>query len=300
MYLRYHQKNNFGDALNPLIWDHFLPGFFDDDRSTVFVGIGSLLGFDFEPTSRKIVFSTGLGGGDPANYGRAPTLDPSWEIVCVRGPLTAETLGIPSGKAVTDGAALIRRMAWPEPEPRYTCSLMPHVRSLEFLDFETLCLDNGLHFIDPRRDPSVIVGEIMASGKLVAEALHGAIAADALRVPWVPLKMFRQVNEFKWRDWAASMEVEGMETGRPPELFDRDALSRIAAHKLGRLDISPLREALAGGYALFQDRVVRPRVDSALAILRERQGYLSAERVLDARCDRLLELLSDVRRRWGS
>src|SRR5439155_10040399 len=41
------------------------------------------------------------------------------------------------------------------------------------------------------------------------ESLHGAIVADALRVPWVPLRIRRNphTSPFKWEDWCSSMEL---------------------------------------------------------------------------------------------
>ena len=39
----------------------------------------------------------------------------------------------------------------------------------------------------------------------MTEALHGAIVADALRVPWIAVKLFDHIIEFKWRDWCRSL-----------------------------------------------------------------------------------------------
>jgi succinoglycan biosynthesis protein ExoV len=44
MLLTYHKGQNFGDALNPVIWNHFLPNFFDDDNNHLFLGFGTILG----------------------------------------------------------------------------------------------------------------------------------------------------------------------------------------------------------------------------------------------------------------
>ncbi|MGD1914332.1 MAG: hypothetical protein ACFB2X_26895 [Rivularia sp. (in: cyanobacteria)] len=50
--------------------------------------------------------------GSGVGYGGRglPTIDESWKIYCVRGPLSAKKLGIAPELAVSDGAALIRRM----------------------------------------------------------------------------------------------------------------------------------------------------------------------------------------------
>lgn len=63
MKLAYHTGNNVGDAINPLIFDHFLGAdFFDGREETHLLGIGSILGLKAGLPGRKIVFSSGWGG----------------------------------------------------------------------------------------------------------------------------------------------------------------------------------------------------------------------------------------------
>lgn len=49
----YKENSNFGDALNPLIFQKLLPDFFNDDSDIAFIGIGSLLGQPFTKKYRK-------------------------------------------------------------------------------------------------------------------------------------------------------------------------------------------------------------------------------------------------------
>jgi succinoglycan biosynthesis protein ExoV len=42
-YQRADKLRNFGDSLNPWLWERLLPNFFDGDPSTTFVGFGTLL-----------------------------------------------------------------------------------------------------------------------------------------------------------------------------------------------------------------------------------------------------------------
>ena len=38
--------------------------------------------------------------------------------------------------------------------------------------------------------------------------MHGAIVADALRVPWIPVHTDTNILSFKWQDWCLSTGVE--------------------------------------------------------------------------------------------
>lgn len=59
MKLCYWGGNNFGDKLNPYIFEKLLPNFFDGDDKLAFVGIGSILNFDeVKKNEKKIIFST--------------------------------------------------------------------------------------------------------------------------------------------------------------------------------------------------------------------------------------------------
>lgn len=196
---------NFGDELNELIWNHFLGEILDEDENTTFVGIGTLINHYLpnrtSSAKKRIIFSTGVG------YGDVPTFDKSYDIRCVRGPLSAKKLGIDPQLAITDGALLIQDVySRKTSNQRYQFSYMPHYKHATDA-WKMLCHDIGFGYIDPRSPVESVLNKISSTDILLTEAMHGAIVADALRVPWVPIVSGKGILRFKWEDWCQAMEL---------------------------------------------------------------------------------------------
>lgn len=220
---------NFGDVLNPYIFERLLPDTFDDDAISIFVGIGTLLEKGMgealnippeyldhhEPLSKWIVvFGSGAGYYDP------PVIDSRWRIYCVRGPLTAELLGLDAQLAVADPAILIRRLYTSSKNKIYKYSLMPHHSNASPI-LKAICDEADIHYIDPLASVDSILADISSSETLLTEALHGSIVADALRTPWVPIQTDSTIFSFKWHDWCKSIGKEYKPT------ITSDVLNRI-------------------------------------------------------------------------
>jgi succinoglycan biosynthesis protein ExoV len=205
-YQRPDQQPNFGDELNRWLWQQTLPELLDDDSSTVLVGIGTLLNNKLPQRIAKaqhvIVFSTGAGYEQ-----RLRAIPRHWHIYAVRGPLTARLLGLPENLALTDGAILLRRWYQPIPIKCFRFAFMPHVHHANFATpiLQQVCRQLGFAYIDPRGSVEAILDNISQTEVLITEAMHGAIAADALRVPWIPVITSSRILKFKWRDWHASI-----------------------------------------------------------------------------------------------
>ncbi len=93
---------NFGDELNSLLWPKLLPGFFDDDAATRFLGIGSILDNRHDPAMTKVVAGSGYGGYQPRI-----ALNETWVVHWVRGRRTARSLGLPTTMGIGDPASLL-------------------------------------------------------------------------------------------------------------------------------------------------------------------------------------------------
>ncbi|HHS9965201.1 TPA: polysaccharide pyruvyl transferase family protein [Raoultella ornithinolytica] len=210
MKLYYYESKlgNFGDDLNKWLWDELLPDYFDNDESVRFSGIGTIITDTMPKSNKWIVFSSGVGYGYPPTGFGSPE---HWDIMSVRGPLSAHVLGIDNSKAITDGAALLSVL--PEFRPlqedqREGIIFIPHHNALETGRWQEVCKACNVEFVNPTHDAKYVIQKIRSSKLVLADAMHAAIIADAMRVPWVPLVTSNQINTFKWLDWTQSIQVE--------------------------------------------------------------------------------------------
>ena len=232
---------NFGDELNATMWNHILPaGFLDGDPAELFIGIGSIIQHDYPARARKVVVGAGYGG-----YTRMPDVhDGSWDIRFVRGPQTAEALGIDPALAIADAAVLLRATPLPKPADGIGIAFMPHFESLERGDWAEACRLAGIRLIDPTLPTDEVIAEIRGARLLITEAMHGAIVADALRTPWIAVRTMHAVHRYKWFDWARSLDIDY----RPAFLMPSNGREAWAA-ATGRSGSGPRARRLLGGTA---------------------------------------------------
>lgn len=204
---------NFGDYLNPWLWERLAPGCFDGDPLTVFLGIGTILNqkHGFERYPQKVVMGSGVG------YGPLIEPDPSWRFYCVRGPRSAQALALSADLAVTDPGMLVRRFI-SRRYPAHKFGFMPHFH--HNLDaWRCICRDIGIAYVNPQQEVDSVLNEMLDCEVLLTEAMHGAIIADALGTPWVPVRIDQRILDFKWIDWCESVGL----TYQPhalPRLFE--------------------------------------------------------------------------------
>lgn len=287
MKLYYHKDplGNFGDDLNPWLFGRLLPrglsGFCfhepslrrpGDAEGELLLGIGTLINDVVPRDAEKYVFGSGAG------YGSKPQIDGHWHFLCVRGPRTAGALGLPSDLAITDPAVLCQTVELPAPAARVPLSFMPHCASARQGYWREVCDVMNLRYIDPHSPVDRVLAEIAGSERLITEALHGAIVADALRVPWHPVSSHSGVLEFKWLDWCESLRM----SYRP----------------------SALPALWSSANPTWAERLKRPikfnMATRALRAVAERsQPCLSDSSVLSSAVDRLRERLEILRRQLG-
>jgi len=207
MKLYYHKSpvNNFGDVLNPWFWNKIFGEQWQEKgpKNEIAVGIGTLINESLNSTNYYHILGSGVGYGKilPKNRDR-------WNIHCVRGPLSAKTLELEPSFAITDPAILISDyIQFKSNKKRFDFSFMPHV-DIDSYKYQVICERVGINYISPRWDMYKILANINQSEKLLCSAMHGAILADTLRVPWLPIITANDILSFKWNDWCQSVNLE--------------------------------------------------------------------------------------------
>ena len=260
------------------------------------MGIGTVIGLWELPrnTEKLYVFSSGFG------YGYVPKFDERWEIICVRGPLTAQALGIDEKLAITDAGVLSDVLIEHSIEKKYKCSYIPHHYSEEkYGHWPELCAERGIHFISPiiTNTNSVldVIHEIARSEVIICEALHGAIIADTLRVPWIPVKAYSHINSFKWQDYCSSVQLE-LHMEKIPAIYSDTFLKNKLISKTP-FTLPPAIEEFvykAGQRALNNKK--QKVMDYLEKIKVKNESFLCEESVLALRKEQLYEKLQLIRK----
>lgn len=287
---------NFGDDLNPWLWPRFVPELGTAvARSDFLVGIGTLLNHRLPSTGNLHVMGAGVG------YGRPMRQDASCHFHAVRGFKSAQALGLPASAVVTDAAVLLRATGVPDSRlSRERVGVMFTGQSLANWDWARICERVGFSFISCHWSVDKVLEEIQRCDLLLTEAMHGAIVADALRVPWVPITCSEVVLAFKWQDWLSSIDLP-YEPIRVAPLYDvdrhLDLRSRIGNEAKRCLSAVRLWSPY-GSNAVPPRRSVLAQMDEACRQLvgaAATHGVLSREDRLDSHVRCFLERIDHMR-----
>ncbi|CAN5710834.1 hypothetical protein BH23PSE1_BH23PSE1_02500 [soil metagenome] len=300
------ETGNFGDDLNQWFWDEVLPGWRGWAPDTLLVGIGTILKQGFLPEGgHKLVIGSGVG------YGRMPDIraDPaSWDIRCVRGPRSAQALGLPPSLAAIDPAALLPEFGdFAGLERGDERLFVPHYGVAEKYDWERICAGTGITPLSPAGDPRSIICRIATARSVIAESMHAAIIADAFRTPWQCVAVSASFNAFKWTDWAQSVGVDDLEITRffAPLRNIQQIAGRLRGAGAAPGDAArpaPARNAPPSGpekSAGLLAPILAPMARKTIKTVAARPYRLSDAAVLRARKLHLLNILNDVARDYG-
>jgi succinoglycan biosynthesis protein ExoV len=142
--------------------------------------------------------------------------------------------------------------------------------------------------------------DICRSDRLITEAMHGAIVADALRVPWTAVSIGPCFNQEKWLDW-------GLSVGVTPEVVPIPYLSELRS-RLSPLDSvkQSVKRALYGSSLWSTSwakpvpadtpRALRPEAVQAIRnVTRNRPFVLSESGLLSTKISILEDRLEKLR-----
>ena len=215
MQLVYYKSSvpNFGDDLNPEIWPSLRPELFEIKDNRAFVGIGTIIGRDFDKSLSLNIFASGIGNNPADSWKERDT-----NYICVRGPLSAKLLGLPDTTALTDGAVVLPQVAG---YPKSATSggrplVVPHWESFHAPGWEEVAQITGYDLLDPRCDPLTAATRISSASAVLTESLHGAVLADLYDIPWSVFIPSKNFGVAKWVDWSLSLERQFDATPIPP------------------------------------------------------------------------------------
>lgn len=240
-------QGNVGDDLNEVVWPEFLKGRLDAENGSIFIGIGSVLDSRFEKYNKKIVAGAGA-----RSFETSPTLDESWTVLFVRGPLTALALGLSPEAVLSDPALLVPRvMGLNARRSAKSVGVVPYYSS-DQAAWQSICNRLGYVCISPLLSPPDFLARLLECKVVFAEAMHGAILADALSIPWRPLQSYNFYAEgpthaFKWMDFCASVHVDFDPIRLPPLPPQGSLLGAIKKRAFSEIIHRRLKFNLSGG-----------------------------------------------------
>lgn len=222
------EGGNFGDDINLQLWSRLFPDLSNLTGRVLFYGVGTLLDGRHDATVKKVVLGTGLGGS------LAGPPDSNWDFRWVRGPRTAKEFGIPGELALGDSAIL-----WPGLLPGHDVAgltgLIPHHATWDSFDWASVATKAGMLAISPRQSPGAVIAQMRTCSRILAESLHGAICADAMGIPWAACVLAHRFNEFKWKDWLATVNRAYAPLAMTVPLVRSITRTKSMANRLARL-----------------------------------------------------------------
>lgn len=203
---------NFGDALAPLLLEHFsdIQVEWDTISHSQVVSVGSILEH-IPPLWDGYV----LGSGKLFEFSRLHLHTKTAKILSIRGPLSAR--GIPGNFTLGDPGILAGELVEPQTK-QWDLGILPHWQDKELVEKFMVLIPKQFTVlpINPADDPLAVLRQIGSCRRLVTSSLHGMIAADAFAIPRrveICSAMERDGGDFKFRDYSASIQTP-FETGK--------------------------------------------------------------------------------------
>lgn len=326
------EVGNFGDDLNEWLWSRFIPDGWSDESRVLFSGIGTIIGNPTPPADKIIIFSSGVGYSPIPSDFYGPRFDVRAVRGPLSAKILGLDTDKVVADGALLLSQLPEFVPLPE-EERTGVLFVPHYEALRDPVWNYIAAAAGVELLDPRGDSKTVVSRIRSSKLVIADSMHAAIVADTMRVPWVPVATSCASNTFKWLDWSMALGVAYRPTLLPAPTLALDYHNRIQgfvdeAFYVPSLDLdevigrfrrvtfkradrkawiyqqrkkrvltipSKLFSNIAGKYAGKIDQKFSQRTVDALIKLREHEGYLSDEGIINKKTSMLLDSLHLLR-----
>lgn len=189
--------NNFGDNLNNIIFPMLgVNNLLEykkhlSIKENTYLGLGSIIGKRLnKPVT---VLGSGIGSG-------LPNIN-NLKFGFVRGKITCKTLGIEEKYAIGDTAYYLKDYMQNLSSNKKTCKvgIIPH--------HKTKMINKNLNIIHPSLPVEDFIKRVSECEYVLCEAMHGAICADILRVPFAAIQINNDFNRIKWNDWASVLDI---------------------------------------------------------------------------------------------
>jgi len=195
--------NNFGDKLNDIIFpmlgvtnciEYKKPNLINLTSATA-LGLGTLL--TKKVRSPVTVFGSGADGS------RKPNVNLNYKFV--RGKYTANYLNLDNSLAIGDTAYFLKNYIQNLDVGFKNCDIgiIPHYVNDNEIDQDNI--------ISPTLPIEEFIKKVSQCKIILAEAMHGAICADILRIPWAPITINNikyPIQYFKWNDFASVFDIQ--------------------------------------------------------------------------------------------
>ncbi len=170
--------------------------------------------------------------------------------------------------------------------------------------WEEVCQIGNIQYIDPRNNVENIMKQLDQTRLLITEAMHGAIAAEAFRIPWISVYSGDHMNHNKWKDFCESLNLTYCPYQLPVTYRGNTELS--FAKKCRETTKKIL---IASGF--WKNRWMRPlpkkstsdeveqAVNRLLKISNEAEPVLSDQVLFENRLERLFDLLYKVKIKYN-
>lgn len=221
LFSHYARVNNFGDKFNKDLLSFFGKSliYVNNYKKSEVALTGSILHMYERDFSGYV-----LGSGFIKVTNFRPKVN--WEIVMLRGPLTAEQCGCRKSILYGD-PGILASLIYPKViKKKYSLGIIPHDIDLDYA--RSLNLDSSIKIISPRQSPREVAKQIKECQNIASSSLHGLVFADSFIIPNIHIKFGNKLigGNHKFKDYYLGMNSQYEFVNYNSSLTKEDIISK--------------------------------------------------------------------------